>query len=140
MVEMRERAMHPARLKKKKTTSRTGKQTVVTQPRASKRVVKMGKTITVADLAAELQVKSAELVGKLMNLGMMVAQNQSIDFDTAVLLAADGHLRGLQRGGAPRRGRTGGGRGRGKLEAPPAGRHGHGSRRPRQDFLARRDP
>ncbi len=89
MVEMRERAMHPARLKKKKTTSRTGKQTVVTQPRASKRVVKMGKTITVAELASALGVKAAELIGKLMNLGMMVSQNQGVDFDTATLLATE---------------------------------------------------
>ena len=89
MVEMRERAMHPARLKKKKTTSRTGKQTVVTQPRASKRVVKMGKNITVAELASELGVKAAEVIGKLMKLGVMVTQNQSIDFDTATLMATE---------------------------------------------------
>ncbi len=89
MVEMRERAMHPARLRKKKTTSRAGKQTVVTQPKASKRVVKMGKTITVAELASELGVKSSELIGKLMKLGMMITQNQPIDLDTAVLLATD---------------------------------------------------
>ncbi len=89
MVEMRERAMHPARLKKKKTTSRTGKQTVVTQPSAAKRVVKMGKTITVAELASELSVKAAELIKKLMGLGMMITQNQPVDLDTATLLAAD---------------------------------------------------
>jgi len=89
MVEMRERANHPARLKKRKSASRAGKQTVVTQPRASKRVVKMGKTITVAELASELGVKSAELIGKLMKLGMMITQNQGIDFDTAQVLATD---------------------------------------------------
>ena len=89
MVEMRERANHPARLKKRKSTTRTGKQTVVTQPGASKRVVKMGKTITVAELASALSVKAAELIGKLMKLGMMITQNQPVDFDTATLLATD---------------------------------------------------
>lgn len=89
MMEMRERAMHPARLRRKKGVKRSGKKTPVTQPKASKRVVKMKETIAVSELAHELQTKAGEIIGRLMKLGMMVSLNESIDFDTAQLIASE---------------------------------------------------
>jgi translation initiation factor IF-2 len=58
-----------------------------------KRVVRMGETIPVAELAQRLSVKSTEVVKKLWTLGLMgVTVNQSLDFDTASLVAAElGH-------------------------------------------------
>ncbi len=89
MVEMRERAMNPSRLKKKKVLKRAPKKTELTQPKASKRVIKMKEKITVADLAHQLGVKAMELLRRLMDLGMMVSLNDSIDLETAQMLAGE---------------------------------------------------
>jgi translation initiation factor IF-2 len=53
----------------------------------SKRVVKMGKAITIGDLAQAMMVKSTQVIAKLMGLGMMATINEMIDFDTATMLA-----------------------------------------------------
>jgi translation initiation factor IF-2 len=64
------------------------KQTQITVPAEHKRVVKMGDTIGVSELAQRMGIKGGELVKKLWALGMMgVNINQSIDHDTATLLA-----------------------------------------------------
>jgi len=56
------------------------------------REVEISETITVADLAQRLAVKSTEVIRSLMNMGMMVTINQVIDQDTAVLVVEEmGH-------------------------------------------------
>ncbi len=56
------------------------------------REVAVGETITVADLAARLAIKGADVVKALFKMGVMVTINQSIDHDTAVLVAEElGH-------------------------------------------------
>ncbi|MGE4282196.1 MAG: translation initiation factor IF-2 [Clostridia bacterium] len=45
--------------------------------------------ITVADLADKLDVSATEIIKKLMVLGTMATINQSLDFDTASLVAED---------------------------------------------------
>lgn len=56
--------------------------------RASKRVVKMaGEAIQVGELASQLSVKAGEVIAKLIELGVMATINQSIDQDTATLVA-----------------------------------------------------
>ena len=87
MMEMRERAVHPSRLKRKKTTKGTTKKTEVTQPRASKRNIKMRETISVQELARELGVKASEVLKHLVRLGIMTGINGAVDFDTAQLVA-----------------------------------------------------
>ncbi|SVE55673.1 uncharacterized protein METZ01_LOCUS508527, partial [marine metagenome] len=67
--------------------SMPGERTQHTQLKTSKRVIKMKETIVVADLAHQLGLKSVEVIRKLMGLGMMVSQNQSVDLDTAQLVA-----------------------------------------------------
>ena len=50
------------------------------------------EAITVADLAHKMSVKAAEVVKKLMTMGMMVTINQAIDQDTAILVVEElGH-------------------------------------------------
>ena len=49
--------------------------------------IQVGDVITVGELAARLKATSAEVIKKLMMLGMMVSVNQEIDFDTAYLVA-----------------------------------------------------
>ena len=65
------------------------KKTMITVPRASYRVVMMGESITVAELAKQLAIKSSDLIKKLMAQGVMATINQPIDFDTATLLAGE---------------------------------------------------
>jgi len=47
------------------------------------------ETISVSDLARKMNLKASEVIGKLMGMGMMVTITQSIDADTATLLAAE---------------------------------------------------
>ncbi|MDL1871788.1 translation initiation factor IF-2, partial [Deltaproteobacteria bacterium PRO3] len=86
-----DRVFQPVRsAKRRRTKSRVpGKKTESTLPKAIKRVVKMGETISVSDLAQQLGVKGGELIKKLMGMGTMATLNQALDFDTATLLAQD---------------------------------------------------
>ncbi len=49
--------------------------------------VEIPDEIVVSDLAARLKVTAAEVVKRLMMLGMMVTVNQTVDFDTASIVA-----------------------------------------------------
>jgi len=56
------------------------------------RDVAVGETISVADLAAQMSVKSAEVVKVLFKMGTMVTINQTLDQDTAMLVVDEmGH-------------------------------------------------
>ena len=56
------------------------------------KLVKIPVAITVSDLAKELSIKSAEVVKKLMDMGVMATVNQTLDQDTAILLTEEmGH-------------------------------------------------
>src|SRR5450432_1885809 len=66
------------------------KQTQITTPAEHKRVVRMGDTIAVADLAQKMAIKGKEIIKKLWALGMMgVNINQDVDLDTATLIATE---------------------------------------------------
>ncbi|MDD5930759.1 MAG: translation initiation factor IF-2 [Spirochaetales bacterium] len=47
------------------------------------------ETISVSDLARKMNLKASEVIAKLMGMGMMVTITQSIDSDTATLLASE---------------------------------------------------
>ncbi|MFZ2913901.1 MAG: translation initiation factor IF-2 [Rectinemataceae bacterium] len=47
------------------------------------------ENISVSDLAKKMNIKPAELIGKLMALGVMATINQKIDAETATILAAE---------------------------------------------------
>lgn len=64
-------------------------QTELTTPRASKRVVKMEEAITVGELARQMSLKSGEIIAKLIQLGIMATINQSVDQDTATIVAEE---------------------------------------------------
>ena len=56
------------------------------------REVAVPETITVAELAQRMAIKSTEVIRALMNMGLMVTINQVIDQDTAVLVVEElGH-------------------------------------------------
>ena len=53
------------------------------------KTIEMMESISVAELARKMNLKASELIGKLMEMGMMVTMNQSIDADTATILASE---------------------------------------------------
>jgi translation initiation factor IF-2 len=66
------------------------KQTQITTPAEHKRVIRMGDTIAVSDLAQKMAIKGKEIIKKLWALGMMgVNINQDVDLDTATLIATE---------------------------------------------------
>ncbi len=62
---------------------------VFSAPQKVERVVNLGETIVVKDLANAMAEKVGNVVKKLMEMGMMVSINQSIDADTAELIAGE---------------------------------------------------
>lgn len=62
---------------------------IFTAPQKVEHVVTLGDTITVKDLAAAMAEKVGNVIKKLMEMGMMASQNQTIDADTAELIATE---------------------------------------------------
>ncbi len=61
-----------------------------TQPvKAVKRIIKVEEFIRVSDLAHQMALKSGEIIKVLFNLGIMATINQSLDVDTATLVAGE---------------------------------------------------
>ena len=63
--------------------------TQITIPKAIKRRIKIDDTIILSDLAKRMGIKAGEMIAKLMAMGVMVTVNQTIDFDTALLVATE---------------------------------------------------
>jgi translation initiation factor IF-2 len=79
-----------AKVKKKdKLDKKKFKQTEITVPKAIKRRIKVPDAISVAELARRMGVKGADLIKKLMELDMAVTINQTIDFESAALVASE---------------------------------------------------
>jgi translation initiation factor IF-2 len=57
--------------------------------KAEKRHLRIEDTITVANLAHQLSVKSTEVIRKLFSLGQMATINQPLDMDTVELVASE---------------------------------------------------
>lgn len=57
--------------------------------RRQKLVVQIPEEISVGELAARLKIQSAEIVKKLMGLGVMASVSQIIDYDTAAMVAME---------------------------------------------------
>ncbi len=65
------------------------KKKAVTQASVVPKSIDIMETVSISDLARKMNLKAGEIIGKLMSMGMMVTINQSIDSDTATLLAAE---------------------------------------------------
>lgn len=66
-----------------------GLKTTITTPKAIKRRIKIDDAITLSDLAKRMGIKANDMISKLMTLGIMATVNQTIDFDTAALVASE---------------------------------------------------
>ena len=63
--------------------------TELTVPKAIKRRIKLVDTINVGELAKRMGIKGAEVIKKLMEMGVIATVNQVIDFDAASLVATE---------------------------------------------------
>lgn len=90
-AEISDRDKRQARLPRKKRAlpGKEQRQTEITMPKASKRVVRISEVISVGDLAKAMGVKAGEVVKRLMEQGMMATINQVLDADTATLIASE---------------------------------------------------
>ena len=61
----------------------------LTEAKAIKRRIKIDDTINLAELAKRMGIKANEIILKLMSQGVMATVNQTLDFDTASLMAAE---------------------------------------------------
>ena len=86
-----EREMRGLRVPKKRRAlpGKEQRKTEITTPKASKRVVRITEGVTVGDLARNMGVKAAEIIKKLMDLGVMSTLNQVLDVDTATLVGSE---------------------------------------------------
>jgi len=76
--------------RKKLPLGKKGKQTTITTPAEHKRIIRIEDSISVADLARNMGIKSPEVLKKLWGMGMTgVNINAAIDLDTAQLLASE---------------------------------------------------
>ena len=75
--------------KRKKAQKPGGKKTEITTPKAIKRVIKISEFITVSEMAKRMGIKASEVIKKLIGMGTMATVNQSLDIDTATIIAAD---------------------------------------------------
>jgi translation initiation factor IF-2 len=61
----------------------------ITVAKAIKRRIKVDETIVLSELGKRMGLKANELIGKLMSMGVMTTVNQTIDFETAALVAGE---------------------------------------------------
>jgi translation initiation factor IF-2 len=73
--------------KKLKDVAKKLKQTEITVPKPIKRRIKVPEQVTVGELARAMGVKATEVIKILMGLGAPSNINQSIDFETASVVA-----------------------------------------------------
>jgi len=72
-----------------KKTVQKAQKTQITTPKAIKRRIKIYDAIILADLAKRMGIKASDLIKKLIEMGVMATVNQSLDYDTAVLVATE---------------------------------------------------
>ena len=66
-----------------------GQKTQITTAKAIKRRIKIDDAIVLSELAKRMGIKSGEMIKTLMGMGVMATVNQSVDYDTAVLVAGE---------------------------------------------------
>ena len=73
--------------KKQFDKSRQQQQQKQQKPKPVQLKITVPDTISVTELASRMKTAAAEVIKKLMGMGMMVSVNESIDYDTAFLIA-----------------------------------------------------
>jgi translation initiation factor IF-2 len=66
-----------------------GQKTQITVAKAIKRRIKIDDAIMLSDLAKRMGIKANEIIKSMMQMGSMATVNQTIDYDTAALIASE---------------------------------------------------
>jgi len=75
--------------KSKKSEKKSDSKTTEKDEKEEKKVVELPEKITVKDLAGKIKMPVTEVIAQLMKNGVLASQNESIDFDTASIIADD---------------------------------------------------
>jgi translation initiation factor IF-2 len=67
----------------------SARKTQITTAKAIKRRIKIDEAIVLSELAKRMGIKAGEMIRTLMGMGFMATVNQSIDYDTAAMVAAE---------------------------------------------------
>ncbi len=70
-------------------SAKPAQKTQITTAKAIKRRIKIDENIILSDLAKRMGIKVSEIIVKLMGMGVMATMNQSVDFETANIVAAE---------------------------------------------------
>jgi translation initiation factor IF-2 len=76
-------------VKAKTKAAATGQKTQITTAKAIKRRIRIDDAIVLSDLAKRMGIKAGEMIKSLMGMGFMATVNQTIDYETAALVAAE---------------------------------------------------
>ncbi len=87
LLDYRGREMRRGRSRGRDDDRRRGLQSESEKQKVAKRVIELGDSITVGELAKQMTIKSGEVIAKLLGLGVMATINQAIDKDTAQIVA-----------------------------------------------------
>lgn len=89
--DAKEKYFKAQRAKKKKIIlQKTGKKPEITQPKESKRIIKIQGSISVQELAKQMGIKSSEVLMKLMQMGVLgININSNLDSDTSKIIASE---------------------------------------------------
>ncbi len=82
-------ARGPAKKKGLKKAIKKVSRAELTVPKAIKRRIKVGESITVGELAKRMGIKSSDVIKQLLGLGVMATINYPIEFDSAVIVASE---------------------------------------------------
>ena len=88
LYDNRHRARKPRKLGKAQKAA-AGQKTQITVAKAIKRRIKIDEAILLSDLAKRMGIKANELIASLMSMDVMATVNQSLDFETASLVASE---------------------------------------------------
>ncbi len=66
-----------------------GQKTQITVAKAIKRRIKIDEAIVLSELAKRMGIKANEIIKTMMGMGSMATVNQTVDFDTATLIASE---------------------------------------------------
>lgn len=89
------KAIEKKRTKKKDDSSKNDeekslkKKEIIKDTESNEKVIEIGNTIIVRELADKMSVTASQIITKLISLGVMVNQNQEIDFDTASIIGEE---------------------------------------------------
>jgi translation initiation factor IF-2 len=78
----------PRRKGMKKAVKKVSK-AELTVPKAIKRRVKVGESITVGELAKRMGIKSGEIIKQLLQMGVIATINYPIDYESAAIVAGE---------------------------------------------------